>query len=270
MVSSPSRLSSAVARRLTAGAAALALLSLTACSTDDPGAARADAAATSALPEPTRTPVEAEESASATTTPTEPTSSPDGPALGRRSPALRHRMLSAEELPAAAPRSTWRGTGVSTTEQEEFARCHPFSLTGIGAERVRLRSFADDGPAAAPDPAEAGHLVAQFPDRATVRRGTSVLAAWREQCEERLAEEVRRVRVGELVTVDGLAGPASWYRTRIREGRGAPVVIEVTGTVSVGTHVAVVVFRHVKGSYDPSRGRAQIEESLSRAAAALA
>lgn len=269
MASSPSRLPSGAARTLTVGVAALALLSLAACSSDDPVTARA-ADASSAPPQPPSTPAETDESPSATTGAAEPTSAPDGPVLGRRSRDLRDRMLSAAELPPAAPRSSWRGTGVSTAEQEEFARCHPFSLTGIGAERVRLRSFADEGSTADSDPAEAGHLLAQFPDRATVRRVSAVLSSWHEQCEDRLAGDVRRVRVGDVVTVDRLAGPAWWYRTKVKERRGVPAVIEVTGTVSVGNHVAVVVFRHVKGSYGPSLGSARIEETLSRAAAALA
>lgn len=156
---------------------------------------------------------------------------------------------------------------MTDTEQEEFAHCHPFALTAIGAEQVALRTFVADGPEASspPQPAEAGHLLAQFADHRTVRRAASVLTSWHDQCEQRLAEDARRVRVRDVVTVEGLPGPAWWYRTKVKQRRSSPAVIELTGTVRVDTQLAVVVLRHRKGDYEPSLGREQIEAALRRA-----
>ena len=274
---SPSRRTPAVARRLSVGAVVLMLtLPLAACSdggeVTDPRAGDDSSRTTTTspgTPEPSRSGGKEPSPSVATGTgsPTAP-----APLLGRRAPTLRHRLLTAEQLPRLAPRTEWRGTGVSVAEQEDFALCHPFALSAIGADRVRLRSFVDaQAPTTArgQEAARASHLLAGFPDRRTTRRAAAVLDAWHEQCEKRLSRTAHRAVVGELTSVEGLAGPASWYRTKLRLRAEAVPVIEVTGSVRVGSRIGVVVLRHRKGAYAPSAGEDEIVAALTRAAAAL-
>ena len=251
------------------------LLALGACSDDSPRAARSDISApsTAAADSPAAESEDGTPSSQPPGTSQPEATEPDPPpVLGRRARDLRHRLLTAGQLPPISPRTDWRGTGVSASEQEDFALCHPFSLTAIGAEQVRARSFVDtrspaqDSPR---EPARAGHLLATFPDARTTGRAASVLEAWHERCERRLAQDAHRVRVRDRVSVEGLPGPASWYRTRIKARPGAVPVIEVTGTVRVGSQVGVVVLRHRKGTYTPAVGETQVVEALQRTAASL-
>ena len=251
------------------------LLALGACSDDAPRAARSDISApTSASADSPAADAgdEAPSAQSPSASQPEATESDAPPVLGRRARDLRHRLLTAGQLPPISPRTDWRGTGVSDSAQEDFALCHPFSLTAIGADQVRARSFVDtrspaqDSPR---EPARAGNLLATFPDARTTGRAASVLETWHDRCERRLAEDAHRVRVRDRVSVEGLPGPASWYRTRVKSRPGAVPVIEVTGTVRVGSQVGVVVLRHRKGTYTPAVGEDQIVEALQRTAAAL-
>ena len=251
------------------------LFALGACADDAPRAAGSDIAAEATTPpasgparEPTDAPATAEDrSSTPPDTSQQPSTAPAPPGLGRRAPALRHQLLTAGQLPPVSPDTDWRGTGVSAAEQEGLARCQPFSLTAIGAEHVRTRTFVDDR--RSKTPARAAHQVARFPDRRTTTRASSVLEAWHARCERRLARGAHRVRVRDRVSVEGLPGPASWYRTKVKARRGAVPVIEVTGTVRVGAQIGVVVLRHHKGAYTPAADRKHIVEALHRAAAAL-
>lgn len=284
VASSPSRRTSGVPRALAVGTA-LTLLTLGACSDAEPRAATGDVAedapagATTAAPSaPSQSPGDAASSpGDATPEPSAEAETPvAAPPLGRRtdrrSERLEPRLLSAADLPPLSPRTQWRGDGVSTSEQEDFALCHPFSLTAIGADEVRVRSFVDRGQERstdAPATARARHLLAAFPDARTTRRARAVLRAWQSDCEQRLAEDMARVRVGEPVTVEGLEGPASWFRTRVRSRPRSVPVVEVTGTVRVGPRVAVVVLRDRKDGPEPAVRKSQIVAALERASAAL-
>lgn len=264
---SPTRRTPGGARRLAVGAV-VSLLVLTACSDQATSPGRTDIAGDTPTTQSAQPDAEAPDS-SPDTGPTASAAEPSAstPVLGRRTPGLGQRLLPPKQLPVISSRTRWSREQASDKRQRRHALCHPFSLTAAGAERVRARRYVD---AAAQDrPARAAQLLAAFPDRATTRRAGAVLGSWHDQCEDRLGERKHRVAVGEPVVVEGLPGPASWYRTRITAKPGAVPLVEITGRVQVGSRIGVVVLRHRKGSYAPQVGPEQVETALRRTAEAL-
>lgn len=234
-----------------------------------PAAPSSTPAAESTAPSPTVTksadpsePAEsAPASASATRTPT-PTPAPSG-----RPPRLNQAVLDAAALPGFRDGFTWQAGPVRTREPATLSGiCHRFTLSSIGAEKVRHREFTagDFGPEFA------SHTVAQFPDDVTARRAADVLDAWARDCDEPL-NDYPRARVGRLDTVAVDADSA-----RVQLVMYGPVgddmdasVFETSTVVRAGARVSIVRMLASGTEYDYPAGQEPGTLAAQRAAAAL-
>jgi hypothetical protein len=232
-----------------------------------PAAPSSTPAAESTAPSPTVTesadPSEPAESApaSASATPT-PTPTPSG-----RPPRLNQAVLDAAALPGFRDGFTWQAGPVRTREPATLSGiCHRFTLSSIGAEKVRHREFTagDFGPEFA------SHTVAQFPDDVTARRAADVLDAWARDCDEPL-NDYPRARVGRLdtVAVDADSG-------RVQLVMYGPVgddmdasVFETSTVVRAGARVSIVRMLASGTEYDYPAGQEPGTLAAQRAAAAL-
>lgn len=231
-----------------------------------PAATSSTPAAESTAPSPTVTesadPSEPAESAPASASAT-PSPTPAG-----RPPRLNQAVLDAAALPGFRDGFTWQAGPIRSREPATLSGiCHRFTLSSIGAEKVRHREFTagDFGPEFA------SHTVAQFPDDVTARRAADVLDAWARDCDEPL-NDYPRARVGGLDTVAVEADSA-----RVQLVMYGPVgddmdasVFETSTVVRAGARVSIVRMLASGIDYDYPAGQEPGTLAAQRAGAALA
>lgn len=186
---------------------------------------------------------------------TEPTPKPGSHKTGLLGPRARTRvaeehLLAADRLPAFGDDLTWT---VRSTAAEDPANaqavgaCQKTALSTIGAMSAVRRTFE------APGGIAATQVVARFADSRSAWRAHGVLAAWRDDCEERL--DVPHAEVGPLEPVDVRAGTGESYRAAY--GRKARPRSAGFGILRTGAHLTVVEITAGPGAYpddwDPTR-----------------
>ena len=113
-------------------------------------------------------------------------------------------LLSADDLPPLAGEWTAR----NTADEPTVGACQKTGLSTIGAIESAQRTFVADG-------ATAVQVVARFGDAKSAWRAHAVLAAWRENCAERLGNPASSV--GPLEDVWVPTGTGSSYRSAYRK-----------------------------------------------------
>lgn len=216
-----------------------------------------------ATPHPTTSP--------STTQSPVPVAAASGSPSGRSSAAPRRpadRLLTVAEMPGLPDGVTWRELSTRRSEgKEPFGTCHKFAMTSIGAMSVVVREYAHGRGA---EQRTAGHLVADFADERTARRGLEVLKAWRGQCEEELADYDQR-DVGALQVLSDAGDDAGWYLLSYGPRPGGAAgegYYDAQGLTRVGRRIAVVEFRDAPG-YDNPRDEEPIVEAVRSASAKL-
>lgn len=187
-----------------------ALLAVSGCGADDPESAPPAAPATSkpatkpaAKPSRTVTPT-----SSATPSSPAPTTKPRRHKVGALAPNARPQarartvahLLAAEDLPPVA--GDW--TARDAASEPTVGACQKTPLSTIGAMESAQRIFSADG-------ATAVQVVARFGDAKSAWRAHEVLAAWRDDCAERLGNP--RADIGPLEDVSVPVGTGSSYRS---------------------------------------------------------
>lgn len=191
-----------------------------------------------ATPDPTTTP-----SAAPTAAPTAtPTRHHRRHKVGTLAPRTRTatdaHLLGAARLPSVGGRA-W--TVATKPAAGTVGGCQKTDLTTIGAVDTVNRTFtADDGVAAT-------QVVARFADARSAWRAHRVLAAWRDDCEDR----VDRSEIGPLEPISVRTGTADGYRGSFRS-RSAGLGILRTGDYLTLVEITAGDERYPT-SWDPAR-----------------
>lgn len=259
--------------RPAATVAALALaaaLGLTGCDqqaqppSEKPTPTRSTAAAPSSAAETESTPVEetSEATPSSPATSETPTQAPVA--------TLSDRLLPGEEVPGFNEEFRWVTGRTRTSEGRAlFGTCQRFGITSIGATEVAVRDYRPAQPDQGNPPAEAGELVAEFPDTTTARRAFAVLKSWRQQCADRLPGRPHHVGALESVSVDG--GTGGWYLLTYPSSGGDPDAgfFDAQGIAVVGTRIVMLELRNVGQDYNYEAGQEPMVAAVQRAAGKL-
>ncbi len=188
------------------------------------------------------------------------------PAVAR---TATERLLTTEELPRLAGRSSWEEVATRRSEGDQpFGTCHKFAMTSIGAMRVVVRHYAEGR---GEDTVTAGHLVADFADDRTARRAFEVLKSWRGQCEEEL-EDYERRDLGGFQAVTAPGAEAGWYLLSYGptpEGTPDEGFFDAQGITRVGRRVAALAIRVVGQDYDYPPGKEPMVDAVRKASAKL-
>ena len=233
---------------------------------------------TSEKPTPTRSTAAAPSSPAETeSTPVEETSeaTPSSPATSEtpsQAPVatLSDRLLPGEEVPGFNEEFRWVTGRTRTSEGRAlFGTCQRFGITSIGATEVAVRDYRPAQPDQANPPAEAGELVAEFPDTTTARRAFAVLKSWRQQCADRLPGKPHHVGALESVSVDG--GTGGWYLLTYPSSGGDPDAgfFDAQGIAVVGTRIVMLELRNVGQDYNYEAGQEPMVAAVQRAAGKL-
>lgn len=134
--------------------------------------------------------------------------------------------------------------------------------------RVVVREYAgiDDDPTST-----AGHLVAEFADRATARRAYEVAQAWRGTCEDEL-REYDRVDVNPFEPVPLTGAQGGWYLLVYGPAEGGSPdegFFDAQGLVLSGKSVALLQMRLLGQDYNYPGGREPMVAAVRSAAAEL-
>lgn len=267
--------------RLVAATGAASLLVLAACDASvevtPPSSSPTEALVTSTAPSPSPSP-----SPTVTSTPPSPTPTPS-PSVSQtpttttpsattpapRPVGLRGRLLTAAEVPGFNEEYTWRTVATRDDEgKRPFGTCQKFPMTSIGATRVVAREYAGVGD----DPtSSAGHLVAEFADRATARRAYEVARSWRDSCEEEL-REYDRVDVNPFEPVSTTDAEGGWYLLvygPVEGGSPDEGYFDAQGLALSGKRVALLQMRMLGQDYNYPAGREPMVAAVRTAAARL-
>jgi hypothetical protein len=141
-------------------------------------------------------------------------------------------------------------------------------MTSVGAMRVVVREYApaDDDPTSS-----AGHLVAEFADRATARRAYEVAKSWRGACEEEL-REYDRVDVNPFEPVSLTGAEGGWYLLvygPVEGGSPDEGYFDAQGLVLSGKRVALLQMRLLGQDYNYPAGREPMVAAVRTAATKL-
>jgi hypothetical protein len=229
-----------------------------------PAPTRATAAAPSSPSETESTPVE-ETSAATPSSPASSQSPSQAPVL-----TLRDRLLTGEEVPGFNEEFRWVTGKTRTSEGRTlFGTCQRFGITSIGATELAIRDYRPAQADAANPPAEAGELVAEFPDTTTAQRAFAVLKSWRQQCGDRLPGKPHRVGALQTVSVDG--GTGGWYLLEYPTSGGDPgaAFFDAQGIAVVGTRIVMLELRNVGQDYNYEAGQEPMVAAVQRAAGKL-
>lgn len=126
-------------------------------------------------------------------------------------PPVRRHLLDGSQLG-----EKWSVASTGTEDGRLMSSCQVASMVDIGALRSRVREFSG------PD-ARAGQALSRFADRKSAWRAEQVLAAWRDDCSEQLAD--RRAALGtvrhrtwlSVVEVEGGNRPERRLRRALRQ-----------------------------------------------------
>lgn len=216
-----------------------AVLALGGCGSDEPDAAPPAQPAPStpaATPSPTRTP------SPAPTADPSPTNEPREHGrhkVGALAPHAKPkpRSKAAEHLLAPEDLPTFGGAWTARTAADEptVGACQKTPLSTIGAMESAQRTYvAEDG-------ASAVQVVARFGDAKSAWRAHEVLAAWRDDCAERLGNPSSSV--GPLEDVSVPAGSGSSYRSTLRKS------VAGLGILRSGEYLTLVEISAAPSSY---------------------
>jgi hypothetical protein len=231
---------------------------------EEPAPTRSTAAAPSSPAETESTPV-AETSAVTPSSPATSETPSQAPA-----DALSDRLLPGEEMPGFNEEFRWVTGKTRTSEGRAlFGTCQRFGITSIGATEVAVRDYRPAQPDQANPPAEAGELVAEFPDTTTAQRAFAVLKSWRQQCADRLPGKPHHVGALQGVSVGG--GTGGWYLLTYPDSGGDPDagVFDAQGIAVVGTRIVMLELRNVGQDYNYEAGQEPMVAAVQRAAGKL-
>jgi hypothetical protein len=229
-----------------------------------PAPTRATAAAPSSPAEAGSTPVE-ESSAATPSSPATSQTPSQAPVL-----TLRDRLLPGEEVPGFNDEFRWVTGKTRTSEGRAlFGTCQRFGITSIGATGLAIRDYRPAQPDPANPPAEAGELVAEFPDSTTAQRAFAVLKSWRQQCADRLPGNPHHVGALKSVSVDG--GTGGWYLLEYPTSGGDPgaAFFDAQGIAVVGARIVMLELRNVGQDYNYEAGQEPMVAAVQRAAGKL-
>lgn len=160
-------------------------------------------------------------------------------------------------MPAMGADVTWMVTGDGPEDTQQAGTCQKTSLGSIGAVSAVRRTFAVRDQAGTKPLPEALQVVARFADPKSAWRAHRVLAAWREDCAERL-DHVRR-EVGPMRPI--------W---RVQVGIGENYLAEYGpkapdrgwaagfGIVRTGSYLSIVEIRTGSTDYPAGRDPARV------------
>lgn len=235
---------------------------------EEPAPTRSTAAAPSTPAETESTPVEETSEPTSAATPSSPATS-ETPSQAPVA-ALTDRLLPGEEVPGFNDEFRW-ATGKTRTSEGRglFGTCQRFGITSIGATEIAVRDYRPAQPDPANPPAEAGELVAEFPDTTTAQRAFAVLKSWRQQCADRLPGKPHHVGALQPVSADG--GTGGWYLLTYPGAEGDPdaATFDAQGIAVVGTRIAMLELRNVGQDYNYEAGQEPMVAAVQRAAGKL-
>jgi len=194
----------------------------------------------------------------------------ESPDTSQQAPGIRGKLLSAEDVPGFNEEFSWTVESTRMREgQQPFGTCHKFAMTSIGAAKVAVRSYA---PASDSTGSTASHLVAEFADEMTAKRGFEVLKSWAGQCDEELGE-YDRFETGSLqpVPVDAEGGFGHWYLLTYGPTQGDPDAgfFDAQGLTRVGNTISALQMRLVGQDYNYPAGEEPMVTAVQNAAVRL-
>ena len=253
------------------------VLTLSGCATDESASTSSSKAPRAthsqrSTPAPTKTPAEPSPSAD---TPGADKDKDRGERTGSRGknapllPLSRVRLdqhlLPLDRMPAMGAAVTWKVTGDGPEETRRAGTCQKTSLGSIGAVSAVRRTFAartngrtagKTGKRSTPAP-EALQVVARFADDKSAWRAHRVLAAWREDCAERLDHARREVgpmrSVGQVLVGTGESYLAEYGPKARDKGWAAGF-----GIVRAGSYLSIVEVRTESTGYPSERDPARV------------
>ena len=125
-------------------------------------------------------------------------------------------------------------TSDAGAEDSPVGACQKTDLVTIGAMETSLRTFTADD-------ATATQVVARFADTRSAWRAHKVLAAWREDCAERLGRSA--VNIGPLAEIRVPIGTGASYRAAYRKSTAG------LGILRTGTYLTVLEITAESGDY---------------------
>ena len=188
------------------------------------------------------------------------------PLLPLRRVRLDQHLLAPDRMPGMGTAATWQVTGDGPEDTRRAGTCQKTSLGSIGAVSAVRRTFAVSsegrpkgrtaGKRTHPTP-EALQVVAKFADGKSAWRAHQVLAAWREDCAERLEHPRREVgpmrSIGQVQVGTGENYLAE-YGPKARD-RGWAAGF---GIVRTGNYLSIVEVRTGATGYPSERDPARV------------
>jgi len=243
------------ARGRVAAIAALVVLGLTGCTSEDEPTPAVENTPTAT---PTVTP-SSEPTPEVTPTPT-PTTTPTAVAL-----TLKQRLLPTASVPGLNDRWEWQDGKTRQAGTKPFGICAKVDLSSIGATQVLERTYFP------PDDSDdnAAQQIAQFADAKSAAQAWSVLASWRESCGQTVSADIG-LTARPLTPVAVAAGQARWYLVSWEPVGDETGRFEALGMVRNGTTISVLRMTNSGQDYNYPAGKEPMVPMVRKAADLLA